>query len=87
LLYSEEFVFAMGKSHPLAKFSTVTLRDIAQYPFISYSKTSHVRRSIERMLQRADVHPTVTMELENEEAIEKVIEINIGIAVLSKRAR
>ena len=85
LLYSEEFVFAVGKGHPLARQSAVTLRDIARYPFISYSKTSYVRRSIERLFERADVHPTVIMELENEEAIEKMIEINMGIAVLAKR--
>jgi DNA-binding transcriptional LysR family regulator len=85
LLYAEEFVFAVGKGHPLARLSAVTLRDIARYPFISYSKTSYVRRSIERLFQRADVHPTVIMELENEEAMEKMIEINMGIAVLAKR--
>jgi DNA-binding transcriptional LysR family regulator len=85
LLYEEEFVFAVSKGHPLARRRSITLTDITKFPFISYSKTSHMRRTIEGLFEQAGVVPSITMELENEEAIEKMIEINMGVALLSKR--
>jgi len=85
LLYREEFVFAVGKGHPLAKRRSLTLRDINSFPFVTYSKTSYIRGAIERLFEREGIAPAITMELENEEAIEKMIEIDMGVAMLSKR--
>jgi DNA-binding transcriptional LysR family regulator len=84
LLYQEEFVLAVGKGHPLANRKTVSLPQLLDFPMIAYSKTSHIRRMLERFFENAGVTPRITMELENEEAMEKMIEINMGIAVLSK---
>src|SRR5690606_23936702 len=61
------------------------LEDITPFPFVTYSKTSYIRRRIERLSQPESIAPAITMELENEKAIEKMIEINMGVAMLSKR--
>jgi DNA-binding transcriptional LysR family regulator len=74
-----------GKQHPLAKRTTVSLAEAVKYPFILYPKLSHIRRLFDRVLQRFDLSPQVIMEVENEEAMEKLIAIDIGIALLSKR--
>ena len=84
LLYQEEFVLAVGKGHPLANRKTVSLPQLVGFPMIAYSRTSHIRRLLERFFEQAGVTPRIIMELENEEAMEKMIEINMGIAVLSK---
>jgi DNA-binding transcriptional LysR family regulator len=84
LLYQEEFVLAVGKGHPLAQKKTVSPRQLLDFPMIAYSKTSHMRRMLERFFESAGVTPRIIMELENEEAMEKMLEINMGIAVLSK---
>jgi DNA-binding transcriptional LysR family regulator len=85
LLYPEEFVLVAGNHHPLAKRKSVSLSEAVKYPFILYPKLSHIRRLFDRVLVRANLTPHVIMEVENEEAMEKLIAIDIGLALLSKR--
>jgi len=84
-LYKEEFVLVVGKHHPLGKMTSITLTEAVKFPFILYPKLSNVRRLFDRALQRLDLSPQVVMEVENEEAMEKLIAIDIGIALISKR--
>jgi DNA-binding transcriptional LysR family regulator len=85
VLYREEFVVAVGKRHRLARLASVSLADLDGMPFITYSRTSAIRRHIERLFAAEGVSPQIVMELENEEAMERMIEIGMGIALLSKR--
>jgi DNA-binding transcriptional LysR family regulator len=83
-LYREEFVVCTGKLYrPSARF--ISLEELAAFPFITYSRTSHVRRSIERMFTSAGLKPRIDMELENEEVIEKMLAIGMGMAILTRR--
>jgi DNA-binding transcriptional LysR family regulator len=83
-LYREEFVVCTGKLYRHSGRS-ISLEELAGLPFITYSRTSHVRRSIERLFASADLKPRIDMELENEEAIEKMLAIGMGVAILTKR--
>lgn len=83
ILYREEFVWAVPRGHPLAKRKRVALEDLAQFPFLILPKTSHIRRTFDRLFQTKRLTPRVAMELENEEALEKLIEINLGITLRS----
>jgi DNA-binding transcriptional LysR family regulator len=85
LLYKDEIVLAVADDHPLAKQRSVTLSDAVRFPFILYPKPSHARRLFDRLFENSGLTPKVSMELENEEAMEKMIAINMGIAFLSKK--
>ncbi len=85
VLYRDEFVLAVSKRHPLVHKKTVSLDKLVEHPFIMHSKTSHVRRVLDRIFAEAGLTPRISMELENEEAMETMIEINMGVALLSKR--
>ncbi|MBV9082907.1 MAG: LysR family transcriptional regulator [Acidobacteriaceae bacterium] len=84
LLYPEEFVLAVGHRHPLGARRFFSLQEAVKFPFILYPKPSHVRRLFDRVLETEGLRPQVIMEVENEEAMEKLIAVNIGIALLSK---
>jgi len=84
-LYREEFVWVVSKTHPLAKRKTAPLAQILEFPLISLSETSYVRRLFEHVLERAQVKPKIIMELESEESMGKMAEINMGIAFLARR--
>jgi DNA-binding transcriptional LysR family regulator len=84
-LYKEEFVFVVGSQHPLAKRKIVPLSQLLEYPFIMYMKTSYVRKLLEYRLAKAQLVPKISMELENEEAIEKMLQGGNRVALLSKR--
>lgn len=83
-LYREEFDWAVGKGHPLAARSRVTLRHLAGYPLITLPPQSHLRRACDRLFAANGIVPTVITELENEEAIDRLIEINTSFALRSR---
>jgi DNA-binding transcriptional LysR family regulator len=84
ILYKEEFVWAVGARHPLARRKWVKIDQIAQHPMIMLPQTSHIRRACERLFENAGLKPKVAMELENEQAIEKLVEIGLGVALRSR---
>jgi LysR family cyn operon transcriptional activator len=84
LLYRDELVLAVGKKHPLAKRAAVSLAEAISFPFILFPKSSHIRRLIDRLFVAEGMTPRVVMELDNEEAIQKMVAINMGIAFFSK---
>lgn len=85
VLYQAEFVLAVSKNHPLANKTTVSLKELIEHPFIMHPKTTNVRRVLDRIFAEAGLAPKIGMELENEEAIETRIEINMGVALLSRK--
>ena len=84
-LYREQFDWAVGKRHPLARKAQVGLAELAGYPLITLPPRSHLRRACDRLFAARGLVPTVITELENEEAIDRLIEINMGFALRSRR--
>src|SRR5690348_14947472 len=85
ILYQEEFDWAVGKTHPAAKQDRITLAQLVAYPLITLPPKSHIRRACDRLFAAKGLIPTVVTELENEEAIDKLIEVNMGFALRSRR--
>lgn len=85
ILYCEEFDWAIGNGHPLATQDQVTLAQLVDYPLITLPPQSHLRRACDRLFAAQGLVPTVITELENEEAIDRLIEINMGFALRSRR--
>lgn len=82
-LYEDEFVLGVSAKHPLTTMSSVRITEALQYPFIHYPPLSHLRHFLDHLFQRSSVQPRIVMELENEETMEKMIGIDMGIAFLS----
>lgn len=85
MLYREAFDWAVGNDHPLAGRTRLDLSELAAYPLITLPPRSHLRRACDRLFAARGLAPTVITELENEEAIDKLIEINMGFALRSRR--
>jgi DNA-binding transcriptional LysR family regulator len=84
-LYAEEFVLAVSKKHRFATRKHIAWSDLRDVPLISFPRTTRVWHLIDAYFQKARVAPKIVMELENEEAIEKMIEISLGAGFLAKR--
>lgn len=84
-LYKEEFVFVVSRQHPLGKEEIVSLSDLIEYPFIVYAKGTHLRKMLEHQFAKAQLVPKITMELETEESVEKMLAGSNKIGLLSKR--
>ncbi len=82
ILYEEQFVWAVGKDHPLARKASVSLKELASFPFAMLPESSHLRQICEKRLQQLRTATYISFELENEEAIEKVVKTSLAIALL-----
>lgn len=82
-LFREPVDVAVAADHPLAARESVTVEEIARYPWI-FPKASRTRVMLEDLFRsvRPPVH--VTMELSGVETIKKFIGIGLGISLLSR---
>jgi DNA-binding transcriptional LysR family regulator len=76
-LFEEEYVIAVPRGHALSRKRTITWQELSGTPFILFPPGTRIRRLIDSHFRKAGVDPVVAMELENEEAIQKMIEINL----------
>jgi len=84
-LYGEEFILAVSRKHRFAKRKQIAWGELRDVPVISFPRTTRVRHLIDAHFEKARVAPKIAMELENEEAIEKLIEISLGAGFIAKR--
>jgi DNA-binding transcriptional LysR family regulator len=85
VLYSDDFVLAVGHRHPLSGKRSITLDEAAKHLLIVYPPASHLRRHFERLFGERGLSLPVAMELENEEAMERMVAIGMGCAFLSRK--
>jgi DNA-binding transcriptional LysR family regulator len=84
-LYKEEFVLIVPPGHFLEKSLRPSPATLNGLPVIALSRNSTIRHMIETRLAAAKVSMRVVMELENEEAIEKMVGIGVGTGFVSRR--
>lgn len=83
-LYKEEFVLIVPESMSFGGQKALRTKELHGLPAITFSRTSRIRQFIESQIASQGVQMKVMMELENEEAIEKMVRINQGVAFISK---
>ena len=82
-LFSESVDVAMPPDHPLASRETVTVEEIARYPWI-FPKASRVREMLDQLFRGITTPVHVTMELSGVETIKRFIGIGLGMSLLSR---
>lgn len=73
---------AVPKGHPLEKRDTVSLKEIAYYPQIMFSKTSGFRKLQEQLLAAEGISVKPVCAAEEIEVVAGLVENGFGIAVL-----
>lgn len=71
-------------AHPLSRGESRTMKaaELAGSPLILMEEGTNLRSYVDRLLSAAGVEERVTMELDNVEAIKKMIEAGLGISLL-----
>ena len=83
---SDELVVVAPAGHPFAGKRGLTLKDIANQPFVMREAASGSRWSLEKAARKAGARLIVAMELGSNGAIKHAVESGLGIAVLSRYA-
>lgn len=79
-----ELVVMAQPEHPLARQRNISMRRIAEEPFLMRELGSGTRRTVEDIFARHGVKPNIRMELGSNEAIKQAIIGGLGISVLSR---
>lgn len=78
-LFSDEIVAIAHPSHPLAGKKSISAAELAAQQLILGERGGNTRRMIDDFFDTARVHPNVVMELSRQEAINQMVENNLGV--------
>ena len=81
----ERLVLAISPEHPLAKHTSIDVSQLKGYRVIGFDQDIPTRRSVDEMLESADVELRTVMEFDNIETIKRAVEINLGVALLPEK--
>ena len=81
LLFSDEIVAIANPKHPLAKEHLISAAQLASENLILGEKGGNTRRMIDDFFSAASVRPNVVMELSRQEAINQMVENNMGVGI------
>lgn len=84
--YEDELVIAASCNHPLKNKTDLTLKSLANAPWIIREPGSGTRIAMLKIMNKYKMVPNVEMEISNNEAIKQAIIANIGISILSKQS-
>jgi DNA-binding transcriptional LysR family regulator len=73
-------------AHPLAARASVGAAELAGYPLILMEAGTNLRTYVDRLLSTAGVAEQVALELDNVEAIKRMVEAELGLSLLPQVA-
>ena len=74
----QEFYVIVSLKHPLA--------EIENLPFITFTKSSGIRPRIDHILEKKNIHPCISMEIEEDEVVGGFVGHDLGIAIVPDMA-
>ncbi len=80
----DRLVLIVYPGHPLHGKKNVPWNEVIRYPFIVREKGSGTRRILEQFLKDTGTDLTISMELDQTEAVKMAVASGIGIAVVSE---
>jgi len=81
-LGKEEMVIVIHRDHPFARRRTLEPADLATLRFILYEKNTAMQYVVDRYFDSLGIAPTITMEVENNEAIKSLVRAGLGCSIL-----
>ncbi|WP_136608420.1 LysR family transcriptional regulator [Paenibacillus dokdonensis] len=86
VLYYDTFELIVSPRHPLASKSAVSMEVLQDTPLILLSHDTVGRRFTDEILKKHGITPNVVMELSSSEEIKRMVEIDLGAAIMSKQS-
>lgn len=86
VLYYDTFQLVVSPHHPLAKQNIATIEVLRDMPLILLSPDTVGRRFMDDLFKKHKIVPNVVMELSSSEEVKRMVELNLGAAIISKLA-
>ncbi|MBP1993372.1 LysR family transcriptional regulator [Paenibacillus eucommiae] len=84
VLYYDTFELIVSSQHPLSRFSHLSMEKLRNIPFIMLSPETAGRRFVDQVFKTLNIMPNIIMELSSSEEVKRMVELNLGVAVISK---
>jgi DNA-binding transcriptional LysR family regulator len=84
LLYYDTFELAVSPEHPLAAKDHTTIESLRGIPMIMLSPETAGRRFVDQVFRKYKIEPEIVMELSSSEEVKRMVELNLGAAIISK---
>jgi DNA-binding transcriptional LysR family regulator len=76
-------VVIAAPSHPLTTVRQVKFGQLAEQTFVSREQGSGTRSAMERVFEKYNIQPHISMEMETNEAIKQAVQAGMGLGILS----
>lgn len=86
LLFSDEIVAIAHPDHPLAKEKFISAAALAGEKLILGERGGNTRRMIDDFFNAANVRPNIVMELTRQEAINQMVEADLGVGMAGAKS-
>ncbi|WP_037291137.1 LysR family transcriptional regulator [Saccharibacillus sacchari] len=84
VLYYDTFELVVSPQNELARKDKIRLEDLKEVPIIMLSPDTVGRRFVEQVFKEHGITPQIAMELSSSEEVKRMVELNLGAAVISK---
>lgn len=84
LLYYDSFELIVSTEHAWAKREHTTIDKLNEIPLIMLTPETAGRKFVDRTFAKFNLKPQVVMELSSSEEVKRMVELNIGAAIISK---
>ncbi|TMV44194.1 LysR family transcriptional regulator [Paenibacillus mesophilus] len=84
ILYYDTFELVVSPMHSLGKLSHTTVDALKDIPFIMLSPETAGRRFVDQVFNKYKIEPPIVMELSSSEEVKRMVELNLGAAIISK---
>ena len=81
---NDELVLVVAPDHRLAGRSAISIRDLADETFIAHNAPSPYRKRVIESFDKYDTRLNISVELPSLEAIKRLVETGIGVALVPK---
>jgi DNA-binding transcriptional LysR family regulator len=76
-------VVIAAPNHPLTTVKQVKFNQLAEQTFVSREQGSGTRSAMERVFEKYNIQPHISMEMETNEAIKQAVQAGMGLGILS----
>jgi DNA-binding transcriptional LysR family regulator len=77
-----EYVFIVGRNHPLAGKNSASAEDLKGYPFVLFERGSGTRDISDEVFLRSSGYPKVVTESNDTEFVKQIVSIGSGVALI-----
>jgi DNA-binding transcriptional LysR family regulator len=81
-LRRDPLVLISHPQHPLAKFKSIKLKQLAGQKFIGFEPDIPTRKAIDKILKENSIEVQHVMEFDNIETVKRAVEIDAGVAIV-----